>query len=287
MEIMKQELTVDELARQISKVQQVMEKVMQEGEHYGVIPGTQKPTLLKSGAEKIAFTFRLSPEYDILPESERKDNMVSYVVRCTLRHIHTGAVWGQGLGSCNTNEKKYKYIWREAEKPESKEIAEEMKLKGTGRWQIVEKNGKKEWKWFVRIENDNPQDLDNTILKMACKRALVAAVLNATATSDIFTQDVEDIAIQEEQKKEPVEGKADEEKAKYQRQARAIMAEIKEKEGWDEKQAKSEWHTAIKDLYQAHSSAWFSVMIWENFIQFLNEAKQKGWEKTLNEWREK
>lgn len=33
----------------------------------------------------------------------------------------------------------------------------------------------------------------NTVLKMADKRALVAAVLNATAASDIFTQDLEDL----------------------------------------------------------------------------------------------
>jgi len=38
-----------------------------------------------------------------------------------------------------------------------------------------------------------PADLANTILKMANKRSLVAAVLNTTAASDIFTQDIEDI----------------------------------------------------------------------------------------------
>lgn len=39
----------------------------------------------------------------------------------------------------------------------------------------------------------NPWDLDNTLRKMACKRALVAAILNGTAASAIFTQDVEDL----------------------------------------------------------------------------------------------
>lgn len=39
----------------------------------------------------------------------------------------------------------------------------------------------------------SPWDLQNTLYKMACKRALVAAVLNATAASDIFTQDLEDL----------------------------------------------------------------------------------------------
>jgi hypothetical protein len=42
----------------------------------------------------------------------------------------------------------------------------------------------------VRAERD---DIENTILKMACKRAHVAMTLNVTAASDIFTQDIEDL----------------------------------------------------------------------------------------------
>lgn len=52
--------------------------------------------------------------------------------------------------------------------------------------------------------NANPWDIQNTLYKMACKRALVAAVLNATAASDIFTQDFDDDDISAENKKEPV-----------------------------------------------------------------------------------
>ena len=44
-----------------------------------------------------------------------------------------------------------------------------------------------------KVEHDNPADHYNTVLKMAKKRALVDAVLTATAASDIFTQDLEDI----------------------------------------------------------------------------------------------
>lgn len=39
----------------------------------------------------------------------------------------------------------------------------------------------------------NPYTIINTILKMAKKRALVDAVLNVSATSGIFTQDIEDM----------------------------------------------------------------------------------------------
>ena len=44
-----------------------------------------------------------------------------------------------------------------------------------------------------RVEHDNPADYYNTILKMAKKRAYVDAIITATACSDIFTQDLEEM----------------------------------------------------------------------------------------------
>jgi hypothetical protein len=44
-----------------------------------------------------------------------------------------------------------------------------------------------------KVEHDNPADYYNTVLKMAKKRAHVDAILTATAASDIFTQDIEDM----------------------------------------------------------------------------------------------
>ena len=43
-----------------------------------------------------------------------------------------------------------------------------------------------------QVEYDNPADYYNTVIKMADKRAIVAAVLYSTAASDTFTQDIED-----------------------------------------------------------------------------------------------
>src|SRR5690606_22905756 len=53
-------------------------------------------------------------------------------------------------------------------------------------------------KWQGKVEQKkqvrtNPADVANTILKMAKKRAQVDAVITATAASDIFTQDIEDL----------------------------------------------------------------------------------------------
>jgi hypothetical protein len=43
-----------------------------------------------------------------------------------------------------------------------------------------------------RVDNPDLPDTYNTVLKMGAKRALIAAVLNATGASSIFTQDVEE-----------------------------------------------------------------------------------------------
>jgi len=56
----------------------------------------------------------------------------------------------------------------------------------------------------------NPFTLANTVLKMAKKRALIDAVLSATRSSGIFTQDVESLALPNKnipgQKTKPVQG---------------------------------------------------------------------------------
>src|SRR5580765_8222062 len=101
-------LTASDIKAQVTLIQQVMEAVMQEGFHYGVIPGTQKPTLLKPGAEKLIVTFRLAPMLSI-ERIELADGHREYQVKCTLVHIPTGRVFGEGIGSCSTREAKYRY----------------------------------------------------------------------------------------------------------------------------------------------------------------------------------
>lgn len=196
-------MSVDKVLSQIALIQNVMKQAMKKDEHYGVIPGTQKPTLLKSGAEKLCLTFRLDPRYDIIADI-RDTNFIAYTAKCTLIHIPTSVEIATGIGSCNSRETKYRYRYTEEStgKPIPKEYwkakkggnNKEMKriLGGEG-FRAAKIDGQ----WVIakskKIENDNPWDLDNTLVKMACKRALVAATLNATAASDIFTQDLEEL----------------------------------------------------------------------------------------------
>ena len=191
---------------QVRRIQDVMKLAMKENEHYGVIPGTKKPSLLKPGAEKLCLTFRFSPEYEVLPSSRFDESFIIYDIRCKLIHIPTGTLVGTGLGSCNSREEKYR--WRTSAR-QCPGCQSETIIKGKeefgGGWFCYKKKGgcgakfeEQEPRIIEQKEgrtiNDNPWDQANTIEKMGCKRALVAAVLNATAASDIFTQDVEDFS---------------------------------------------------------------------------------------------
>lgn len=181
-------LTIAELVEQTKLIQEAMKAVMKNGEHYGVIPGTQKPTLLKPGAEKLVVLFRLDPQYDVI-ECRESDLLVSYTVRCTLFHSPSGTRVSSGMGQCNSRETKYRYSWVNSVERPTKEEQERLKAEGVGRM----RKSYGQWHWQTRIEDENPMDKANTLLKMACKRALIAGVLNATAASDIFTQDLEDL----------------------------------------------------------------------------------------------
>ncbi|MBE3087471.1 MAG: hypothetical protein IMZ64_14790, partial [Bacteroidetes bacterium] len=177
-------LTSIEVRKQVNLIQEVMKNVMKEGEHYGKIPGCDKPSLLKSGAEKLAMTFRFAAEYEELPGSSEADNFIGYKINCKLIHIPTGLVVGNGRGTCNSKEKKFRTRSVYANKVTDEEKAIGKKEKRTT------KDGKG---YEVYIIPQDPWDVQNTLYKMACKRALIAAVLNATAASDIFTQDIEDL----------------------------------------------------------------------------------------------
>jgi hypothetical protein len=59
-------VTVAEMKAQVNRIQEIMHAVMQDGIHYGKVPGCgDKPALLKAGAEKILATFRIAVSPDV------------------------------------------------------------------------------------------------------------------------------------------------------------------------------------------------------------------------------
>jgi hypothetical protein len=194
------EWSVAQIIDQTRKIKECMNAVMIKDEHYGVIPGCKKPSLWKPGAEKLCLMFRLDPEYDVEAKVETP-TLISFTIRCTLNHIVSGARIASGLGSCNSREEKYRRpapkLCPECNKPTIIKGKEEY----GGGWLCYKKKdgcGAKFADGDQAIEDQSsgvadPSDLHNTILKMACKRALIAAVLNGTAASDCFAQDLEDL----------------------------------------------------------------------------------------------
>lgn len=188
---------------QVNLIQEVMKEVMIKDVHFGIIPGTPKPSLYKPGAEKLCLTFRLDPQYESVERFIGEHLFVKS--KCTLYHSTTGRRLGSGEGSCSTKESKYAYRKGSRICPKcGKETIIKGKAEFGGGWLCFGKKGGCNAKWpdgakeiedqnTDRVANEDIADQYNTVLKMANKRSLVAAVLNVTGASDIFTQDIEDL----------------------------------------------------------------------------------------------
>ena len=111
---------------------------------------------------------------------------------------------GEGEGSCNSWETKYRYRSADRVCPRCGATAIiKGKAEYGGGWICFNKKGGCGAKYKEddpaitsqpagKVPNPDVADVVNTVQKMAQKRSLVAAVLNATNASDWFTQDVED-----------------------------------------------------------------------------------------------
>lgn len=199
------ELTVEQMVEQVKKIQHLMSSVMKSGEHYGVIPGTDKPSLLQPGAQKLNFVFRLGDQNTQITVVDMPNNHREYRVTLDIVHIPTGLVLSQGVGSCSTMESKYRYRnisdFEDTGEPipaDSKERKQEYRKQGFGMKKV-----NRVWLWVkykdsARVENPDIADTYNTVLKMANKRAYIHGTIKATAASDLFTQDVEDFSKEEE-----------------------------------------------------------------------------------------
>jgi len=143
--------TMGNMIKKISEFQKLVQSQLNKDVDYGLIPGCKKPSLFKPGAEKINMLMGLTSSYDIIDSTRDWENgFFQYQVKCMI--MRGGIVITEGLGSCNTRERKY--------------------------------------------VNNDPYDTDNTVLKMAKKRAFIDATLHVGSLSDVFSQDLDDIDIE-------------------------------------------------------------------------------------------
>ena len=206
-------MTLKSISDRVNMVHQVLEKIMVKETHYGTVPGCgKKMVLFKPGADLLAMTFRLVPQFKV-EKMDMENGHREYDVTCTM-YAADGSLLGQGVGSCSTMEKKYRY-----------------RSEG-GTWDAAQgrKVGAKQ------IENEDIADVYNTVLKMAKKRAQIDATLTVTGAADMFTQDLienEDDALKEPIK-EPMPKKQDAPNAAPQDSAlvvTGVVSDVNIKEG--------------------------------------------------------
>lgn len=161
---------IEQVKVNLAALYATMAEVLQPGIDFDRVPGTDKPTLLQPGAQVLGQVFKLAQRYHIEraeKDLDREPAFIGYQVRCEIYSKESGVFLGEGVGAANSLESRHR--WR---------------YEGEG------DNRRK-------VENSDVMSLDNTLLKMAKKRALVDATLNVTGASRLFTQDVEDLGLQE------------------------------------------------------------------------------------------
>ena len=162
---------------------------MKQGHHYYTIGDGKdgkdgKPALSKEGSLNICSLFKVTPSVDVPDETYHADGHYTVRVRC---HIldRSGQIVATGDGMCSTRESKYAYRWLfDNEVPEEIDVSTLKKRTGESKY------GKK-WTRY-QCPNQDLADSYNTVLKMADKRAMVAAALKLPLVSELFTQDLED-----------------------------------------------------------------------------------------------
>jgi hypothetical protein len=203
-------LSVEQAVARYEAVVGFVKSLMREGVDFGTIPGTDKPSLKKAGAEKLTTFFGLSKRFLLVEKIEDwsgadhgGEAFFYYSYRCAL--YKGDLLIAESDGSCNSFESKYR--WRKAERV-CPSCGASAIIKGKaeygGGWVCFKKKdgcGAKfddgyqeiESQQVGRIPNPDICDLVNTIQKMAQKRAFVGAALIGVNASEFFTQDLEDL----------------------------------------------------------------------------------------------
>jgi ribosomal protein L37AE/L43A len=204
-------MSIDKALERRKAIVQATQQLMQEGVDYGKIPGSgDKPALLQPGADKLCNLFGLVIKYEVTKCEEdwigaNHEGVPFFFYELkgrAYRQIGDAEyLMGEGLGSCNSWESKYKYRRAERSCPQcGKANIRKSRDGGWFCWLKTDGCGANFAAGDPRIEgqeagrriNPDMADVVNTVLKMAQKRAKVSTTINATSASEFFTQDVED-----------------------------------------------------------------------------------------------
>lgn len=185
------------------RTQMIFKSLMVVGTHYDTVPGAKRPSLWLPGAEVLAQSFRLVPEYtrEIVYGDGVTAPAVVVTTECRLHFGDLdGPVVGTGGGACSSWEKKYRYRVADRSCPSCGVVGTVKKSKAdkNGGWYCWSKIGGcgatfKEGDAAVedqisgQEENPDPHEQIQTFVQMSRKRAYIEGVRTTTAASDLFT----------------------------------------------------------------------------------------------------
>jgi hypothetical protein len=176
------------IQQNITRVQAAKAAVMKEHTHYGTIPGTPKPSLFKPGAEIINLMFGVSVDPTQKDDEEAVDEVGVRFYRCSIRmafKTRLGIFLGASYGYASSLEEKYK--WRRATGKR------EFDATPDGRRRTKFRKGNNGTEYEEQQVRTEVEDIKNTIVQMAMKRAEVSGTRRVHALSDMFGQDLEDM----------------------------------------------------------------------------------------------
>jgi hypothetical protein len=203
----------EEMRRGLDRMQEVVREILEEDRDYGRVKGIDRPFLFQAGAELLANFYGLAIRHEvdrIVRRADDSPDIPPYEFHCR-SYVHLGSFDGpivaMGYGEANPYEERYRYRWQ---KPTCPACGREGLIQGrpdgklAGKWwcpgreggcnrtfepNAKDENGEDLIKPRRKVENTDIWGLAETILQMAVKRSLVAAVRRATGTSGLFTQD--------------------------------------------------------------------------------------------------
>ncbi len=205
-----------ELVRHAKRVSDFVAEALDEGQDkdYAIIPGTNKPSLLQPGAEKLMMGFHLMPAFDVV-EAEVDHNReviwtkpkprtrpAKYRGQCVVcgsevaqgeqAVVEKDDDTGKWLATCAECAKEalggqeghslglYRYV-----------VRCRLILRETGE---VVGEGVASCSTMESRYIDRPRDCENTVLQIAQKRSMVRSVRTTLGLSNKFTQDIEEQA---------------------------------------------------------------------------------------------
>lgn len=192
--------SVEAIIAQRDAIEQLIEQVFKPRIHYGEpYPGAKKMVLLKAGAELFMSMFGVRPSWiELLVIEDFENSLFAYRIRCDVIAIGSGQILGSGEGSCNSKEDRYAF---RAAKQTCPTCGQQAIIKGKaeygGGWLCWKSKGGCGAKFAAddvritgqvlgKVPNENIWDLHNTILKMAEKRAMMAAVITLAGIAGTF-----------------------------------------------------------------------------------------------------